>query len=525
VLCIACFSTVKFVGTEFFPASDDSRLTVKLYMPVGTRTERTHAITEELAAKWMQDFKDEARVVNYTVGQASEDNTFASMQDNGSHIGSFNITLVEPSDRERTLFEISELIRADLNRYPEIERFTVSAGGNSGMGGQSSVDFEIYGYDFDATDRVAKELRAELMKIKGVSEVRISRSDYQPEIQVDFDREKLARHGLNLSTAATYLRNRINGSTASYYREDGDEHYIKVRYAPEYRTSIEDIENILIYTSTGGAVRIKDVGTVVERFSPPSIERKDRERVNIVKAIVSAEVPMGTIVAEGNKIIKDMDIPLGININLAGDFEEQQESFADLGMLGVLIILLVFIVLASQFESFTDPFIIITAVPLSIAGVILALAITGTSLNVMSLMGCIMLFGIVVKNGIVLIDYTKLCRERGMSAIQASITAAKSRLRPVLMTTLTTVLGMVPMALDKGEGSEMWRPLGVSVIGGLTVSTILTLVLVPVLYCMFTGVGIKRARRKHSKQLVLDAYWAENKDSMIKSKKRRKEKY
>ena len=522
VLCAGCFMTIKFVGSEFFPASDDSRLTVKLYMPVGTRTERTHAVTHELAEKWMKDFKGEARVVNYTVGQASEDNTFASMQDNGSHIGSFNITLVNPSERERTLFQVSELIRADLNRYPEIERFTVSAGGNSGMGGQSSVDFEVYGYDFDATDRIAKELRAELMKTKGVSEVRISRSDYQPEIQVDFDREKLARHGLNLSTAATYLRNRINGSTASYYREDGDEHYIKVRYAPEFRTSIEDIENILIYTSTGGAVRIKDVGTVVERFSPPSIERKDRERVNTVKAIVNAEVPMGAVVAAGNKIIKDMDIPLGITINLAGDFEEQKESFADLGLLGILIILLVFIVLASQFESFTDPFIIITAVPLSIAGVFLALAITGTSLNVMSLMGCIMLFGIVVKNGIVLIDYTKLCRERGMSAIQASITAAKSRLRPVLMTTLTTILGMVPMALDKGEGSEMWRPLGVSVIGGLVVSTLLTLILVPSLYCMFCAVGFQKSRRKHRKQLELDAYWEENKDSMIKSKRKRR---
>ena len=196
-----------------------------------------------------------------------------------------------------------------------------------------------------------------------------------------------------------------------------------------------------------------------------------------------------------------MDIPLGINVNLAGDFEEQQESFADLGLLGVLIILLVFIVLASQFESFTDPFIIITAVPLSIAGVILALAITGTSLNVMSLMGCIMLFGIVVKNGIVLIDYTKLCRERGMSAIQASITAAKSRLRPVLMTTMTTILGMVPMALDQGEGSEMWRPLGVSVIGGLTVSTILTLVAVPILYYVFMGRSERwNARRKARKQ-------------------------
>ena len=390
------------------------------------------------------------------------------------------------------------------------------------MGGQSAVDFEIYGYDFDVTDKIARELRSKLITTKGVSEVRISRSDYQPEIQVDFDREKLARHGLNLSTAATYLRNRINGSTASYYREDGDEHYIKVRYAPEFRTSIEDIENILIYTANGGAVRVKDVGTVVERFTPPSIERKDRERVNTVKAIVNTEVPMGEVVAAGNKIIKQMDIPLGVNIQIAGSFEEQQESFADLGVLGILIILLVFIVLAAQFESLTDPFIIITAVPMSIAGVILALAITGTNLNVMSLMGCIMLFGIVVKNGIVLIDYTKLCRERGMSAIQASITAAKSRLRPVLMTTLTTILGMVPMALDKGEGAEMWRPLGISVIGGLVVSTLLTLILVPSLYCMFCAVGFQKSRRKHRKQLILDAYWEENKGSMIKSKKRRR---
>ncbi len=516
LICVAFFFTFKYVGVEFFPSSDDSRMTVKLYMPVGTRTERTHAIAKELAEKWMADFKDEARVVNYTVGQASEDNTFASMQDNGSHIASFNITLVDPDERERTLFEVGEFIRADLNSYPEIEKYTVSAGGNSGMGGQSSIDFEIYGYDFDATDKVARDLRAELLKLNGVSEVRISRSDYQPEIQVDFDREKLARHGLNVSTAATYLRNRINGSTASFYREDGDEHYIKVRYAPEYRTSIEDIENILIYGANGGAVRIKDVGTVVERFSPPSIERKDRERINTVKAIINAGVPMGDIVTASNKIIKNMDIPLGINVSLAGDFEDQQESFGDLGLLGVLIILLVFIVLAAQFESFTDPFIIITAVPLSIAGVILALAITGTSLNVMSLMGCIMLFGIVVKNGIVLIDYTKLCRERGMSAIQSAIAAGRSRLRPVLMTTLTTILGMVPMAIDQGEGSELWRPLGVSVIGGLTVSTILTLVIVPVLYCMFTGIGIKRQRRKHRKQLVLDAYWEENKETMIK---------
>ena len=265
---------------------------------------------------------------------------------------------------------------------------------------------------------------------------------------------------------------------------------------------IEDIENILVYNPMGKGVRIRDLGEVKEILTPPTIERKDRERVNTVKAIVSADVPMGTVVAEGNKILKKMDIPLGINVNLAGDFEEQQESFADLGLLGVLIILLVFIVLASQFESFTDPFIIITAVPLSIAGVILALAITGTSLNVMSLMGCIMLFGIVVKNGIVLVDYINLMRERDIPLYEAIALSGQSRLRPVLMTAFTTVLGMVPMAFTSAEGSEIWNTMGIVVIGGLFVSTIITLIVVPVLYAIFVRNDEKKKLEKLRKSFV-----------------------
>ena len=519
---IGCMFTVSHIGTGFFPSQDSGSLSVKFYMPIGTRTERTQTIAQELAEKWTARYGNDVRVVNYTVGQASEDNTIGSMQDNGPHIASFNVRLVDVADRDISLYDVAEQLRSDLNGYPEIEKFTVSAGGShGGMGGQSTVDFEIYGYDFDATDKVARDLRTALLKVDGVSEVRISRSDYQPEIQVDFDREKLARHGLNLSTAATYLRNRINGSTASYYREGGDEHYIKVRYAPEYRTSIEDIENILIYGTNGTAVRIKDVGTVVERFSPPTIERKDRERINTVQTIVRTGTPMSTIVTAGNQIIREMDIPMGISVNLAGDFEEQKDSFMDIGILAGLIVILVFIVMAAQFESLTDPFIIMLSVPFSIGGTLLALYLTGTDLNVMSMMGGVMLIGIVVKNGIVLIDYIKLCRERGESALHAVVTAGKSRLRPVLMTTMTTILGMVPMAIGTGEGSEMWRPLGISVIGGLTLSTILTLVLVPVMYCSFAGVGIKRQRRKHRKQLALDAYWEENKGSMIKNKKRK----
>ena len=373
--------------------------------------------------------------------------------------------------------------------------------------------------DFATTDRIAAELQRELLKVEGVREVNISREDYQPEYQVDFDREKLALHGLNLSTASTYLRNRVNGALASYYREDGDEYDIKVRLAPQFRTSIEDLENIKIYSPvTGQGIRVKDLGKVVERSNPPTIERKDRERIVTVSAVISG-APLGDVVTAGEAIIDQMDLPAGITVQIAGSYEDQQDSFADLATLGILIILLVFIVMAAQFESMTYPFIIMFSVPFAFSGILIALAISGTTLNVMSMLGGIMLIGIVVKNGIVLIDYTMLCRERGMSALHAAVVAGRSRLRPVLMTTLTTILGMVPMAVSQGEGSEMWRPLGVAVIGGLTISTILTLVLVPVLYCSFAGVGIKRSRKALKHQRMLNEYYQSHKDKMTKAKK------
>jgi HAE1 family hydrophobic/amphiphilic exporter-1 len=196
---------------------------------------------------------------------------------------------------------------------------------------------------------------------------------------------------------------------------------------------------------------------------------------------------------------------------VAGSYEDQQDSNRDLGTLGVLIIILVFIVMAAQFESMTYPFIIILSVPFAASGVIIALMLTGTSVNIMSMLGGIMLIGIVVKNGIVLIDYTQLLRERGIGLIRSSVMAARSRLRPILMTTLTTILGMLPMAASRGVGAEMWRPLGISVIGGLAVSTILTLIYVPSMFCIFGSVGVKRQRRKIREKRELDAYWKEHK--------------
>ena len=493
---VASVFLMKFVGTEFFPSQDDGRLGVKLEMPVGTRIEETRKVTSYIDSLWRAKYP-EIKVLNYTQGSASSDNTFASLSDNGPHIISMNISLVDIDERERRIFEIADGMRADLEQIPELKKREVNIGGGrgSGMGGQSVIDFEIYGYDFEETDSVARQLSRALRNIKGTADITISRSDYQPEYQVDFDREKLALNGLNLQTAAYFLRNRINGSVASYYREDGEEYDIKVMYAPEHRTEISDIENIVIVNNQGRGVRVKDVGTVVQRLTPPTIERMDRERVVKVSTVVDG-VPMGDVVTQVQAEIDKMDLPSGISITLAGSYEDQQESFADLMLLGLLIIILVYIVMAAQFESLTYPGIIMTSLLFAFSGVFLILWMTGHTLNIMSMIGGIMLIGIVVKNGIVLIDYIILNRERGMSIRRAVIDAGKSRLRPVVMTTLTTILGMVPMAIGDGQGAEMWRPMGTAVIGGLTVSTILTLLFVPVLYCVFAYNGVKRTRKQ-----------------------------
>ncbi|MDE5652951.1 MAG: efflux RND transporter permease subunit [Muribaculaceae bacterium] len=497
---------MKFVGTEFFPTQDNARIGVSLELPVGARVEEAREVMSRLDTLWRKKYP-EIKVQTYTVGPASSDNTFASLSDNGAHIIEMNISLLDPGDRDRGIQEIADGMRADLAReFPDFKKAQVNVGGGRGMGmgGQSTVDFEVYGYDFEQTDTVAAQLKTILEGIPGTADITISRSDYQPEYQVDFDREKLALYGLNLATAATYLRNRINGATSSQFREDGEEYDIKVMYAPEHRTQISDIENITIMTPSGAGVKVKELGTVVERFTPPTIERKDRERQITVSTVVNG-VPMDQVVTEAQLKIDELHLPSGITIELAGSYEDQQDSFGDLMMLGVLIIILVYIVMAAQFESLTYPGIIMTSLLFAFSGVFIILWLTGHNLNVMSMIGAIMLIGIVVKNGIVLIDYIILNRERGMSIRRAVIHAGKSRLRPVVMTTLTTILGMVPMAVGSGQGSEMWRPMGVAVIGGLTFSTILTLLFVPVLYCVFAGRGIKNRRRAHRKALAAAA--------------------
>ena len=477
--------------TGFFPNSDSGRLSVSVELPVGTSQEVTGQFAHQLYRRFTEEIP-EIKVFEYRFGQADSDNAMASSRQNGSYLISMNINLGSMEQRERSASDIANIIRAELKEYPEIHRAQVSEGGG-GMGGATTVQLEIYGYDFDETDRVAKEVRSKMNESGDFVQVVLSRDEYTPEYQVDFDREKLALVGLNSTTAATAFSAAMSGSVTSFFREDGDEYNIRVRYAREFRSSVADIENVILTTPTGRSVRIKELGTVVESKVPPTIERKNRERYITVTGITAKGVAMSQGVERVRSIIQTINIPNNITTEMSGDFEDRQEMMGDLTTLLILILLLVYGVMAAQFENFVNPFVIMFSIPFGFMGVIIGLWATGTTFDIMSMIGVLILIGIVVNNGIVLIDYTNLMRERGMKVVEAAVVAARSRLRPILMTTLTTVIGMLPLALGRGEGSEMWHSLGMTVAWGLSFSAVVTLILIPTIYCIF---GTRQERRQ-----------------------------
>ena len=495
VLIVAVFAlAAPGLKSGFFPNMDSGRISVSVELPVGTEQSVTGEFAHELYARFKEEIP-EIKVFEYRFGQADSDNAFASSRSNGSYLISMNINLGSMEDRKRSTAEIANIIRADLAEYPSVKRAQVSEGGG-GMGGATSVTLEIYGYDFDETDRIAKEVQQKMLADGDFVQVVLSRDEYTPEYQVDFDREKLAINGLNSTTAANAFSAAMSGSVGSFFREEGDEYNIRVRYSKEYRSSVADIENTTITTPMGARIRIKELGTVVETKVPPTIERKNRERYITVTGITAKGVAMSEGVKDVQEIVKSVNIPVNITTEMSGDFEDRQEMMGDLTTLLILILILVYMVMAAQFESFVNPFVIMFSVPFGFMGVLLGLRITGTTFDIMSMIGMLILIGIVVNNGIVLIDYINLMRERGMEVIEAAVTAARSRLRPILMTTLTTVIGMLPLAFGRGEGSEMWHSLGMTVAWGLTFSTIVTLVLIPTIYCIFATRQERRLRRR-----------------------------
>ncbi|MBO4434208.1 MAG: efflux RND transporter permease subunit [Bacteroidales bacterium] len=497
---VAIFAAVLIIflprmKTEYFPTQDEGRISATIEMPIGTAQELTGEVAQAIYERLMADIP-EIKVLSYRYGQADSENAFASMRQNGTYLITMNIRIGSSTTRERTVSEIADVVRADLREFPELNRFNVNEGG-MGMGGRANVQLEIYGYDFEETENEARRVRAKMMETGYFTQAILSRDQYTPEYEVDFDREKLALNGLSSVTAAAAVSAAMSGTVASYYREEGEEYNIRVRYAPEFRTSIEDLENIVIYNSAGAGIRVRDLGSIVESKVPPTIQRKNRERYITVTGIMARGKALSDGVDMVNAIMADDPLPSHMSWRIGGDYEEQQKMFGDMMLLMALIIILVYMVMASQFESLLGPFVIMFSIPFALTGVALGSMAHGwMPISVMGMIGLIILLGIVVKNGIVLIDYTILCQERGMGVREASVTAAQSRLRPILMTTLTTVLGMLPMAWGTGEGSELWKGLGVTVAWGLSISTLITLVIIPVLYCGFTE---HRQRRKEKK--------------------------
>lgn len=486
-----------YLHTEFFPQNDQNNMNVYAKMQQGQRVE----VTKEIAMK--VDSAIRAKIPEITIITASygseEEASFASMMSTtGNNIFNMRLRTVDMKDRDRSVFVMADSIRTILNQFPEILDYEVTTGQNGTTG--NTVDIEIFGHDFPGTSRFAAELKDRLKSVKGAEDILISRGDDKTELQVYLDREKLARHGLTTSGVGSLIRTYVYGNRNSKFKEDGEEYDIIVRLEEKYRSKIADIENMLITDGYGQKVRLKELGSIVEGYNPPSIERKSKQRMLKVSVTPASGYAMGDIAVECQKVIDQMDVPSEYSTYIGGSYEDQQESFGALGMLIILSLLLVYLVMAAEFESFVMPGIIMLAIPFAFTGVILALLIFNVNLSVVAALGAMMLIGIVTKNGIVLIDYINLMRERGVKLYDAIALSCRSRLRPVLMTSLTTMLGMLPMALSTSEGSETWQPMGVAVIGGMVFSTIITMLIVPAVYASVDKSGSRDKQKEERKQ-------------------------
>lgn len=495
-LFVASIFLTPYLHTEFFPQNDQNNINVYAKMQQGQRVE----VTKDIAMK--VDSAIRARIPEVTIITTSygseEEASFASMMNTtGSNIFNMRMRTVDMKDRNRSVFVMADSIRSLINEFPEILDYEVTTGQNGTTG--NTVDIEIFGHDFPGTSRFAAELKDRLKSVKGAEDILISRGDDKTELQIFLDREKLARHGLTTSGVGSLVRTYVYGNRNSKFKEEGEEYDIIVRLEEKYRSKISDVENMLITDGYGQKVRLKELGQIVEGYNPPSIERKSKQRMLKVSVTPASGHAMGDIAVECQKVIDQMDIPSEYSIYIGGSYEDQQESFGALGLLVILSLLLVYLVMAAEFESFVMPAIIMLAIPFAFTGVILALLIFNVNLSIVAALGAMMLIGIVTKNGIVLIDYINLMRERGVKLYEAIALSCRSRLRPVLMTSLTTMLGMLPMALSTSEGSETWQPMGVAVIGGMVFSTIITMLIVPAVYASVNKSGNrdkKAAERK-----------------------------
>lgn len=496
LLFVASLGLMKLISTEFFPQNDMNTFNVYAKMQQGQRVE----VTREIALKvdsMIREAVPELKILTVSYG-SEETASFASMMNTtGSNVFNMRGRLIDAKDRDRTVFKVADEIRKMIKTIPEVLEYTVSTGSQGATG--NSVDVEIIGHNFQTTTNFALDVARRLKTIDGAEDILVSRGDDKAELQIYLDSEKLARHGLTTSGVGGALRNKVYGARQSKFKEEGEEYDIIVRLEEKFRSTVTDVENFIITDGYGQDVRAKELGEIREGFTPPSIERKSKQRYLKVSITPADGYALGDIADAAKLVLNDMELPEGVTTYVGGTYEDQQDSFKALLLLMALALLLVYIVMAAEFESFLSPFIIMLAIPFAFTGVILALLITGSTLSVVAALGAVMLIGIVTKNGIVLIDYINLMRERGYELTEAIALSCRSRLRPVLMTSFTTMLGMLPMAIDHSEGAETWRPMGISVIGGMIFSTIITMLIVPATYAATNKSGNRKKNVEEKK--------------------------
>jgi len=476
-----------FVENEFAPEEDTGDLRLTIQLPLGTRLEESDKVAQRIEGILKSDIPE---ALFFYVRTGSVPGQGRGMgQISGENIVTAGAKLVPKTERRRSVWEVGQLLRTKIRQIPGVLKIDVSTGNPisrviTGMGGKA-VQVEIIGHSFEETGKLAERIKGIMEAIPGAVDVSISRDLHKPELKIEINREKAASLGLNMNIIANSLQTYIQGSTATKYREKGELYDIYVRLEDSSRQKIEDIENLPILSPvTQKQVRLSNIARIYEAAGPLSVERQNRERV--------VRVECNTYKRSTGKVVEDIKIelrkialPSDIMVNLGGEAEEQKKAFRDLALLLMLGIILVYMIMAGQFESLLDPFIIMFAILFTFIGVVLGFLFTHTSLNIISYLGAIMLIGIVVNNAIVLISYIAILRARGQSMYEAVTNAGKDRLRPVLMTTITTLAGLLPLAISTGVGSETWRPLGITMVGGLTVSTLITLLFVPTLYAVF----------------------------------------
>jgi len=475
---------LKGVGTALLPEIDEGVINGNIEMPVGTRLDITSKVTREVEETILRDVPENRRMFSRSGSHWR--------RGGGSHIAYFRVYLVDKNDRKRSTEEIVAGLRLNLADIPAA-KIRISEGRSMysrflGGGREERLEMDIKGYDLVKGKALAEEVIGRIKGVEGVIYPRMSLEDNRPELKIIIDRSKAATLGLPISRILHVINTNIEGTAASKYREEGDEFDILVRLREEDRGSLEDILNMSITGPGGKEIPLRGFATVIEGKGPTRIDRRNQERLITVMAGIQGR-DMGHIVQEITEKIGDLKLPPNFRLNFASEYEQQKEAFGGLLFAIALAIVLVYMVMASQFESLTEPFVIMFTVPFASIGVILVLLLLNMNVTIPALIGGVLLIGIVVNNGIVMIDYINRLRKKEHPLREAILIGARRRLRPIMMTTLTTCLALMPMALGFGEGSEMNAPMARVVIGGMLVSALFTIFFVPTLYGSIKGIG------------------------------------